>query len=253
MAIEKPVREIEITKGFWMGESEVTVGAWKRYQLKERDLRLPKEDSFGRLLNAAAGNDSLPAVAITWSEARDFCVWAQAALPTEAQWEYAARAGHRSATYGDLDHTAWYGDNSGAAKIDTMQIFRDQNRAFGELLHKNGNHSHPVGMKQPNANGLFDMLGNVWEWTADWFSPAAYRDSAMTDPVGPLGGEQKIVRGGSWSTYASGVRFSARDRQSPDVRLSDVGFRCVADSLAERASVPDRKIVDAATIQGLRD
>jgi len=246
MAIEKPSKEIEISRGFWIGESETTVAAWKRRSSKNQKIELPREDGFGRLLNEAAENDSLPAVAVTWSEARDFCVWAQMTLPSEAQWEYAARSGDRNATYGDLENTAWYGDNSGRKKLDAMQVFRDQNKQFGEVLFNNGNGPHPVGMKQSNRNGLFDVLGNVWEWTTDWFSPDYYRSGAVVDPTGPLGGESKILRGGSWSTYASGVRLSARDRQSPDVRMSDIGFRCAGESL------PRSEIVLASPVKGAK-
>jgi formylglycine-generating enzyme required for sulfatase activity len=231
MSIEKPVREVEITKGFWIGESESTIAAWRRYRASGNGPALPGKDSFGRMLNETAGNDTLPAVAMTWAEARDFCGWAQMGLPTEAQWEYAARAGTNKSTYGAVDEIAWFGDNSGKKTINSMEVFREQNKQFGQMLYENGNGAHPVGMKQPNRNGLYDMLGNVWEWTGDWYGPTTYTSGVTEDPTGPLGGEQRIARGGSWSTYPSGVRVSARDRVSPDARLSDIGFRCVGEAL----------------------
>lgn len=249
MAIEKPLKQVEITSGFWIAESETTVGTWKRRPIMDQNTGLPREDGFGRRLNEAAENDSLPVAAVTWSEARDYCVWAQMTLPTEAQWEYAARSGGRDATYGDLESIAWYGDNSGRERLDTMQVFRDKNGQFGSVLFKNGNGAHPVGMKQSNRNGLFDMLGNVWEWTADWYSPSYYRDGPIVDPTGPLGGESKVLRGAAWSTYASGVRVSARDRQSPEVRLSDIGFRCAGESMPKIETVffPFSKSLTKAT------
>jgi formylglycine-generating enzyme required for sulfatase activity len=231
VASEKPAVEIDITRGFWIGKSEVTVGAWRRYWNPQRGPRLPDEDQFNRALNAASGNDSFPALAMTWKEAKDFCQWAGMRLPTEAEWEYAARAGDNQSRYGNLNDIAWYADNSGRRSIDAMEILREDKTNFAKRLFQNGNGPKPVGTKLANAKGLFDMLGNAWEWTSDWFGADYYAQSDRENPAGPIGGSFKVIRGGSWSTYASGIRVSARDRQDTEIRLSDIGFRCAGESL----------------------
>lgn len=120
-------------------------------------------------------------------------------LPTEAEWEYACRAGATDARYGDLDEIAWYRSNSG----DT---------------------SHPVGQKQPNAWGLYDMIGNVWEWVWDWYGP--YPPEAATDPTGPETGSCRVNRGGSWVGDAYYARAACRGGyHDPGGRGGGLGFR----------------------------
>ena len=187
----------------------------------------PEKDEYGRVLNGAAGNDSFTVAAVTWEEVKGFCGWAGLRLPTEAEWEFAARAGVTQERYGDIDSVAWYTDNAGRAPIDGKALLLNDHAGFGKKLFENGNGPRTVGGKQPNANALYDMLGNVWEWTADWFSATYYATSETRDPQGPPGGQYRVLRGGSWATHADGVRSSSRDRQPPEVRLSDVGFRCV--------------------------
>jgi formylglycine-generating enzyme required for sulfatase activity len=120
-------------------------------------------------------------------------------LPTEAEWEYAARAGSAQARYGDLSRVAWFNDN--------------------------GNVPEPVGQLQPNAWGLYDMLGNVWEWTHDWYA-ADYGNgnSTVTNPVGASSGSYRVNRGG-WSTEAARVRAAYRNYYEPSVRYNISGFR----------------------------
>jgi len=119
-------------------------------------------------------------------------------LPTDAEWEYACRAGTTSATYGNLDEVAWYENNS-------------------------GKETHRVGQKQPNAWGLYDMLGNVWEWCQDWYG--GYPGGDVVDPVGPSSGSSRVYRGGSWRGDARGVRAALRNYGAPGYRGSTLGFR----------------------------
>ena len=123
-------------------------------------------------------------------------------MPTEAEWEYAARGGERYKYAGsnDIDDVAWYGDNSGRK-------------------------SHPVGQKRPNGYGLYDMTGNVWEWCADWYDN--YTSSPQTDPVGPSSGEYKVRRGGSWDGFSMSCRVAVRLSYTPGNGNFNSGFRVV--------------------------
>lgn len=130
-------------------------------------------------------------------------------LPTEAEWEYAARGGSHShnlkyAGGNAVDNVAWYDSNS-------LQ------------------QSHPVGLKEPNELGLYDMSGNVWEWCSDWFSEKYYTESPEKDPQGPGKDVYRVCRGGSWWSEKGDLRVSNRDRYPPDARDDDVGFRLAKD------------------------
>jgi formylglycine-generating enzyme required for sulfatase activity len=145
---------------------------------------------------------------VTWDEANDFCKWAGGRLPTEAQWEYAARAGSTTPRYGELDDVAWYEKNS-------------------------ANTIHIAGQKHANRFGLFDMLGNSWEWVNDWYDGKYYLTSPELDPPGPETGQMHGLRGGSWLNGAKLVRVSDRGRSTPELRFNYFGLRCVlaADGL----------------------
>jgi formylglycine-generating enzyme required for sulfatase activity len=194
---EKPMHQVTITKGFWMGRTEVTVGAYKRFILAS-GRQMPRAPSF----NSNWANDNMPIVNITWNQAHDYCSWAEGRLPTEAEWEYAARAGNTEARFGPLDVVAWYHGNS-------------------------GNRTHEVARRHANAFGLFDVLGNVWEWVADWYDENYYQKSPSQDPPGPASGSQRVYRGGSWFSNPGFVRVSVRNSEFPVVLDPTFGFRCV--------------------------
>ena len=120
-------------------------------------------------------------------------------LPTEAEWEYAARAGTSGDRYGNLDAIAWHDGNS-------------------------GDRTHPVGQKAPNAFGLHDMLGNVWEWVQDWYG-GGYPGGSLTDPRGPGSGSLRVLRGGSWSMALGTAGRRSRSNRTPGYRNIDLGFR----------------------------
>jgi sulfatase modifying factor 1 len=146
----------------------------------------------------------LPVETVTWSDAANYCNATGGRLPAEAEWEYGARGGSTSARYGELDAIAWYDKNS------------------------NGT-THAVGGKQPNQFGLFDMLGNVWEWTSDWYGEKYYSEQQEADPRGPSEGQARVVRGGSWVNLSLFARASIRDRFEPSRQSSSLGFRCVGE------------------------
>ena len=223
---EKPAHEVDITNGFWLGQTAVTAGTWKRYRTAAGKPALAASDSMGRKLNEASADDTIPAVAMTWGEARSFCEWGGGRLPTEAEWEYAARAGRTGARYGNLDAIAWFGDNSGNKKIDSGEIWRMDQANYTKRIIDNGNGLHPVGQKQPNAWNLYDMLGNAWQWTADWYSPQYYGQRESGDPTGPPGGKERTLRGGFWFNYPPNVRVSVRSGTAPESRNVSFGVRC---------------------------
>jgi formylglycine-generating enzyme required for sulfatase activity len=143
---EKPVHTVTITKGFWIGQTPVTQAAWGKF--------------FANSPSHFPGPQQ-PVNNVTWDNAQAFCAAAGMRLPTEAEYEYAARAGTTGARYGPLAEISWYAENSGGS-------------------------TREVGQKQPNAFGLYDALGNVWEWVADWYGP--YDATAAVDPKGPANG-----------------------------------------------------------------
>ena len=188
--------EVRISRDFWMGKYEVTQGEWEAV--------MGSNPSLHKVCGAQC-----PVENVSWDDAQEFIRKLNEResgsgyayrLPTEAEWEYAARAGTTGARHGELDEIAWYGDNIGWT-------------------------THPVGQKRPNAWGLHDMLGNVNEWTADWFG--RYPSGAVTDPTGPSTGSYRVFRGGGWGDYARYVRSAARLVNSPGHRGYDLGFRLV--------------------------
>lgn len=223
---EKPAHRVTLNKGFWLGQSEVTVGAYKRFS-RETGKAMPEEPKLSSTaLNPGWGNEQMPIVNVSWDDAREYCGWAGGRLPTEAEWEYAARGGSAEARYGAVDDIAWYADNSGRSRIDSARIFKEEQTKFVDRIVANGNTMHEVGQKGPNAFNLFDMLGNVWEWTSDWYGERYYEGSPERDPTGADSGEYRVLCGGSWVGDPRFVRVSSRRGYRPVVRYISNGFSC---------------------------
>ncbi len=187
---EKPVHEVTLTRGFWLLETEVTQAQWQAV--------------MGNNPSYFHGNN-LPVECVSWEDCKEFCTKLSSqglnvSLPTEAQWEYACRAGTTGAYAGNLDEMAWYDDNSGST-------------------------THEVGQKKPNAWGLYDMHGNVYEWCSDWWD--SYSESPASDPTGPSSGTLRVFRGGSWNNDAQYCRSANRNGNTPTNRSRNIGFRPV--------------------------
>jgi formylglycine-generating enzyme required for sulfatase activity len=189
---EGPRHRVRITKGFWMGDTPVTVVAYARFPGSQ---------------NPAAKPDH-PIVDVTWDQAKAYCEWDAGRLPTEAEWEYAARGGKDGLKY------PWGND-----------ITPDNANYSGSKWHG----TSPVHTYPPNAWGLYDMAGNVWEWVADWYDKDYYASSPADDPRGPQSGALRVLRGGSFVDVARFLRASGRFRVAPGGRSLNIGFRCVRE------------------------
>ncbi|SPE39576.1 putative Calcium/calmodulin-dependent protein kinase [Candidatus Sulfopaludibacter sp. SbA3] len=186
---EKPPHEVIITKGFWLGQTPVTEAVYESV--------VGKNPSYFKGTN-------LPVEEVSWDEARRYCTTIGGRLPTEAEWEYAARAGTTGARYDDLDEVAWHTGNSGGR-------------------------THGVAQKGPNAWGLYDMLGNVFDWVADWYGDRYSQPNETQDPTGPPSGTLRVLRGGCWMYDSKGARVSYRVGYAPFAHAHFVGFRCVTE------------------------
>ena len=216
---------VTLTQGFWLFDTPVTQALWQAV--------MSKNPSYFQ-------SPTRPVEQVSWDDCRKFIEKINQSsgmvlsLPTEAQWEYACRAGTTTATYaGDLeilgqnnapilDEIAWYGGNSGV-DFELENGYDVSGWSEKQYDHQKAG-THPVAEKQPNAWGLYDMLGNVWEWCQDWLEN--YPDETMVDPIGPETGAGRVIRGGSWYSFARYVRAAYRYWYEPGYRNYYLGFRC---------------------------
>lgn len=224
---ELPAHKVTITKGFWMGQTEVTVGAWKRYA-RDASKGMPDEPMNGGFaLNPLWADDTKPIVNVDWSDAQAFCKWTGGRLPTEAEWEYAARANNPAVRYGPMADIGWVAENSGDRRLNRRPNSADY-KANLAILEQNHNSMKAVGKKKPNEFQLYDMLGNVSEWTADFYDKNYYKLRVERDPKGPTQGKDRVTRGGDYiyGELTDEVSTRSAEDESGDDML---GFRCVIE------------------------
>jgi len=204
---EGPLHEVTISKPFYMGQTPVTQRQWKAVM----GINSWRPGQFAR-----PGDDN-PVNNITWVEAMQFCnrlsarTGRRVRLPTEAQWEYACRAGTHSRFF--------YGDDPDASSLGDYAWYDQNSWNIGE------SYPHAAAQKKPNAWGLYDMHGNVEQWCLDWIGP--YPAHAVTDPTGPAAGTMRILRGGSFVVPSKYLRDAWRNRNLPGRRILDNGCRVV--------------------------
>jgi formylglycine-generating enzyme required for sulfatase activity len=214
---EKPAHRVRISRDFEIGKYEVTQAQWEMVMGSNPSYF----QSADRPVERVSWDDVQQFIQILNSRSRKY----NYRLPTEAEWEYACRAGSTGDYAGDLESMAWYGNNSGGQYIDAAEINRIDSANYFNRILNNGGQTHPVGQKRSNAWGLYDMHGNVWEWCHDWYGP--YSSNYQVDPQGPGSGSYRVYRGGSFFFTAATCRSAFRDNRSPGDRYIILGFRLV--------------------------
>ena len=206
---EKPAHPVTLSD-YYIAETEVTQGLWKA-------VTGYSPTSGGDSWSASYGiGDNYPAYLISYEDVQSFITQLNALtgvtfrMPTEAEWEYAARGGNQSKGYlysgsNTLGNVAWYTDNSGSM-------------------------THPVATKAANELGLYDMSGNVWEWCSDWYNSSYYSSSPQNNPQGPSSGSSRVRRGGDWHYGATGCRVANRNFYTPSDRSTYLGVRLASSS-----------------------
>jgi formylglycine-generating enzyme required for sulfatase activity len=242
---EKPIRDVQITQGYWLGKTEVTNEQYNQFVFNsgydgKQDVVGSYLDHKTRLGSRHFARDERPVIFISHNNSSAFCSWLtdreQMAgrlplgyvfrLPTEAEWEYAARGGALSDNYtysgsNSLETVGWYVGNSGSSSVRSTR---------------------KTGAKQPNELGLYDMSGNVWEWCHDWYDPDYYvTHPTSIDPAGPRMGEERVIRGGSWLSPAEDCRVANRNHAPPLIARHYIGFRVCLGPVLDDSPVSREK------------
>jgi len=243
MPYEAPVHEVAV-KTFWMDRHEVTVAEFANF-VKATGYKTDAEKfGWSGVFNLKTGQWEKtrgaswrypdgpvskaplnePVCQVSWTDAVAYARWAGKRLPTEAEWEYAARGGLVQKKY------SW-GDElrpGGKPVANWWQgHFPDRNTGEDNFIGR-----APVESFPPNGYGLYDTAGNVWEWCADWYADNYYLKTARDNPRGPENGKERVIRGGSWmcaENFCTNYRVAARSHATPDSGLNNLGFRCVRD------------------------
>lgn len=206
-----PAHEVGI-RAFYMGKHEVTNAQYKKF-CDATKRKYPKNPVWDK--DYFLGKPDYPVINVSWSDANSYARWAGGRLPTEAEWEHAARAGTTTLFY--------WGDNIGDDIFYAHANFMPKDDKGDPWKY-----TSPVGSFPPNPFGLYDMHGNVWEWVSDWFSEEYYAVSPKENPIGPKSGSRKTLKGDSFTGINMwGAQY--RWWKQPSEILDDIGFRIAAD------------------------
>jgi formylglycine-generating enzyme required for sulfatase activity len=203
-SIEIPTHSVTLTQAFYMGRYEVTQGQW-----------VAKMGSNPSNFQGQSDSASRPVEKVSWNTIQGYLSATGMRLPSEAEWEYACRAGTTTAFHSMPGYPNGTNDDS---QVGTIAWY-DSN---------SGSETHAVGGKAANALGLHDMAGNVWEWVNDWYE--GYSSGAQTNPLGPVSGTHRVLRGGSWLNNTYYVRSSSRYNHTPNAAFNGIGFRVARDA-----------------------
>jgi formylglycine-generating enzyme required for sulfatase activity len=244
---EKPIHSVTVSD-FYIGKYEVTVAEFKKfitatgyktdaekegnsiiYTTKWEVMKgvYWKHDTKGDLRRRSDYNH--PVIHVSWNDATAYCKWLQETtgkgyrLPTEAEWEYAARGGNQSKNYK-------YAGTNDESSLYRYANFADKNTDFSwSVKSQNDNYAYtaPVGKYLSNELGIYDMSGNVWEWCSDWYGSDYYKNSSSNNPKGANSGAYRVLRGGAWINLPAYCRIAFLDRSTPTSRYNNFGFRVV--------------------------
>ena len=207
-ADEQPVHRVSLD-AFHLDVYEVTVSRYAEFLASQR---ADPPFKWNEATTGSQGNK--PVTGVDWYDARDYCRWVGKRLPTEAEWEMAARGTEGRLYPWGNEHPTKAHANAGQTKW----------RGYDTLTN--------VGRYGPgkSPNGLYDLAGNLWEWVADWYDPTYYQYSPRENPTGPSAGPLRVLRGGAWNNDSQSIRSANRAGYAPKARRNDVGFRCAKDA-----------------------
>jgi formylglycine-generating enzyme required for sulfatase activity len=224
---EAPMHRVRISRGFWLYRTEVTNAQYRKF------LQATGRAEPARWGDPLYNTPGQPVVGVSWDDAKAYCDWAGVRLPTEAEWEYAARGGD-TGLHGRPRHVFAWGDDlpktgnpagNRADQAAKQQVPEAKTWDIFAGYQEGKAYAAPASSLKPNSFGLYDVAGDVWEWCADWYARGYYRDSPNQNPTGPSTGTSRVVRGGSRYDSPNALRLSSRFQGVPGLRHVTLGFR----------------------------
>jgi formylglycine-generating enzyme required for sulfatase activity len=215
---EQPPRMVYVS-ALWIARRQVTNRQYLRF-CEETGRDRPLEPVPGYLVRCPQH----PVVNVSWDEAAAYTEWAGGRLPTEAEWEKAARGGLEGRVY------PWGDEELDGAELANFKYYRGDQAELREPFDARGRGPLPCGSFPPNGFGLFDMAGNAWDWVSDFYDPDYYEHGDDTDPTGPAFGTTRVRRGGGWKRSALSMRCACRSSMPPEIRDPTISFRLLREA-----------------------